>query len=54
VPLRVPAGECESEYVVKKSRFIARLLPVGSREDVNAAVARARADHPDARHHCWA
>ncbi len=54
MPLRVPAGECESEYVVKKSRFIARLLPVGSREDVNAAVARARADHPDARHHCWA
>lgn len=40
--------------VVKKSRFIARLEPVTSREEVNAAVAGARADYPDARHHCWA
>ncbi|MEH6588047.1 MAG: YigZ family protein [Halioglobus sp.] len=52
--LQVPAGECEHEYVVKKSRFIARLVPVQSREDVNAALARARQDYPDARHHCWA
>ena len=52
--LQVPAGESEQEYVVKKSRFIARVIPVESREDVNAAVARARQDYPDARHHCWA
>lgn len=52
--LQVPAGECEHEYVVKKSRFIARLVPVESRQDVNAALARAKQDYPDARHHCWA
>ena len=51
---RVPSGEHEVEYVVKKSRFIARVVPVGDRGEVNAAVARARADYPDARHHCWA
>ena len=50
----VPAASCEQEYVVKRSRFIARVVPVNSRADVNAAVARAREDYPDARHHCWA
>lgn len=52
--LQIPAGESEQEFVVKKSRFIARVIPVESREEVNAAVARARQDYPDARHHCWA
>lgn len=51
---QVPAGEHQVEYVVKKSRFIARVVPVSRRDEVNAAVARARADYPDARHHCWA
>ena len=50
----VPEGVFEHELVVKKSRFIARLLPVDSRDAVNAAVAQARLDYPDARHHCWA
>jgi putative IMPACT (imprinted ancient) family translation regulator len=30
---QVPAGQFENEYVVKKSRFIARVLPVASREE---------------------
>ncbi len=51
---RVPATAVEAEIEIKKSRFIARALPVTSREEALAAVARARADHPDARHHCWA
>ncbi|TGD74695.1 YigZ family protein [Mangrovimicrobium sediminis] len=51
---QVPAAQAQVEYEVKKSRFIARVLPVSSREEVNAEVARARADYPDARHHCWA
>ncbi|TDG14227.1 YigZ family protein [Seongchinamella unica] len=54
VNLLIPARECEAELVVKKSRFIARLVPVQDRGQVNAAVARARLDYPDARHHCWA
>lgn len=50
----IPAAVFEAELVVKKSRFIARVVPVTNREDVNAAVRQARADYPDARHHCWA
>lgn len=46
------ATECE--LIEKKSRFIARIVPVSSRDEVNAAVSRARDDYPDARHHCWA
>lgn len=51
---QVPAAVFQSEYVVKKSRFIARVIPVDSRAAVNAAVAQARKDYPDAGHHCWA
>ncbi len=51
---QVPAEQVERETVVKKSRFIARVVPVTDRQAVNAAVAQARADYPDARHHCWA
>ena len=51
---QVPAATFENEYVVKKSRFIARLVAVTSRDAVNLAVQQARDDYPDARHHCWA
>jgi uncharacterized YigZ family protein len=54
VPYAVVEQCCETEHEVKKSRFIARIEAVRSREEVNGAVARARADYPDARHHCWA
>lgn len=39
---------------VKRSRFLALATRATSEEDARAAVARARADHPDARHHCSA
>jgi uncharacterized YigZ family protein len=48
------ASKTEVELVVRKSRFIARLLPINCREDALHAVACARKDYPDARHHCWA
>jgi uncharacterized YigZ family protein len=51
---QVPAQQFESEIVIKKSRFIARVVPVTSREIALAAVQQARIDFPDARHHCWA
>lgn len=51
---RVPARPLEREIEVKKSRFIARVAPVASREEALAVVAQAVRDHPDARHHCWA
>ncbi|MBA6412635.1 YigZ family protein [Parahaliea sp. F7430] len=50
----VPAGSWEVEHLVKKSRFIARILPIQSRADVQPALSAAQADYPDARHYCWA
>ncbi|MBE0485001.1 YigZ family protein [Marinobacter sp.] len=49
----VPAGYLERETEVKKSRFIARVFPVSSREEVRERVAEAHQDYPDARHVCW-
>ena len=50
----VPAGFLERETEVKKSRFIARVAPVGSRSEVKNWIDQAQKDHPDARHICWA
>jgi uncharacterized YigZ family protein len=50
----VPAGYLERETEVKKSRFIARVAPVSSRDEVKALVEQAWQDYPDARHVCWA
>ncbi|MDX5334912.1 MAG: YigZ family protein [Marinobacter sp.] len=50
----VPSGYLERETEVKKSRFIARVYPVSSRDEVREHVARAHQDYPDARHVCWA
>lgn len=49
----VPSGYLERETEVKKSRFIARVYPVGSRDEVRERVAEANRDYPDARHVCW-
>jgi len=54
VSYHIATAVFERQYVVKKSRFIARVVPVESREQALAAVRRAKADFPDARHHCWA
>lgn len=50
----VPAGYLERETEVKKSRFIARVAPVVSRDEVKEWLEQAHGDHPDARHICWA
>ena len=50
----IPAGFLERETEIKKSRFIARVAPVSSRDDVKSWLEQARNDHPDARHICWA
>jgi uncharacterized YigZ family protein len=42
------------ELIVKKSRFIACVEPVSGREEAQARVAQLKAEHPDARHVCWA
>ncbi|HLW04383.1 MAG TPA: YigZ family protein [Azoarcus sp.] len=43
-----------SELLIKKSRFIACVEPMASREAATARVAELRAEHPAARHVCWA
>lgn len=50
----VPAGFLECETEVKKSRFVARVVPVATREEVKAWLEQAHCDHPEARHICWA
>ncbi len=50
----VPAGYLERETEVKKSRFIARVTPVISRDEVKSWLEQAHKEHPDARHICWA
>jgi uncharacterized YigZ family protein len=50
----VPAGYLERETEVKKSRFIARVAPVASRDEVHQWLEQAHRDHPDARHIFWA
>ena len=51
---QVPSLRVESQYEVKKSRFIARAAPANSRAAALAELERAKKDYPDARHHCWA
>ncbi|TBW54277.1 YigZ family protein [Marinobacter halodurans] len=50
----IPAESIEREIEIRKSRFIARVAPVSSRDEAMAFLEQARADFPDARHHCWA
>lgn len=49
--LAIPAHH---ELIVKKSRFIACVEPVDGRAQALARVAQLKAEHPDARHVCWA
>lgn len=52
--VRVPAGMQSAELVIKKSRFIAWAAPADTREAALEWLSQARAQYPDARHHCWA
>ena len=51
---RVLAADVETELVEKKSRFLTRLHRVEDVEQADALLRTARAEHPDARHHCTA
>ncbi len=48
------AAPVEHELVIKKSRFIARVEPVGSVDDADAVILRVRRTWWDARHNCTA
>lgn len=44
----------ECEWIVEKSRFLGFLAPAGTMAEVEAFVAARRAEHPGARHVCFA
>jgi len=44
----------ESEFLIKKSRFIGCVQPVPDRAAAQAIVARLKDQHPGAAHVCWA
>lgn len=48
------AGPLHSELLIKKSRFLACVEPASGREQAVERVAELRAEHPGARHVCWA
>jgi uncharacterized YigZ family protein len=48
------AAPCSAELLIKKSRFIACVQPMGDRAGAQAVVARLKAEHPGAAHVCWA
>ncbi len=57
VPSPLPstiAARVEHEVVIKKSRFIATLVPVRSIAEADAEIAALRKRYWDARHHCTA
>ncbi|GEP46786.1 YigZ family protein [Microbacterium saccharophilum] len=47
-------GPGHSELLVKRSRFLGCVEPVSGRDQAVARVAGLRAEHPGARHVCWA
>ncbi|MGK5543453.1 YigZ family protein [Streptomyces sp. URMC 127] len=51
---RTVAREGVHEIEISKSRFICALAPAATEEEAQAFVARARKEHPTARHHCFA
>ncbi len=50
----IPAASARAEIVARGSRFIAQAHHVTTVEAARAAIAAARAEMPDATHHCYA
>ncbi|MCT1689929.1 YigZ family protein [Brevibacterium sp. p3-SID960] len=46
--------EAHAEIEIKRSRFIARVVPVETEEAARAVIEEQRAAHSKARHHCTA
>lgn len=54
-PLEAPREELVHEDPpVKGSRFLALVAPAASAAEAEARLARVRAEHKSATHHCWA
>ncbi len=52
--MKTLAAPCEGEIIEKKSRFIAKAVPVSSEEEAAAFFAEEKKKYWDARHHCTA
>ena len=52
--LWIPAGEGNSEYIEKKSRFLGLVLPVTTEAEARAQLEAVKKRKYDARHNCWA
>lgn len=50
----IPAGSLSVSEEIKKSRFITLVAHTDGIAAAKAFVEQVRAQHPDARHHCWA
>ncbi|WP_285008328.1 IMPACT family protein [Pedobacter faecalis] len=48
------AQSAEGLFKDKGSKFIAYAYPISSDEQVKTILQQLRAEHPKARHHCWA
>lgn len=51
---RTVYGRADGEFTMKKSRFIAEVIPVSSGEEAMECLEEIRKRYWDARHHCWA
>jgi len=49
----VPAGDSETEFVEKRSRFIGHVWLVESEEEARAHIEQMKKKYHDARHNCW-
>lgn len=52
--LWIPAGEGNSEYIEKKSRFLGLVLPMTTEAEARAQLEAVKKREYDARHNCWA
>lgn len=50
----IPAAPAEAAQEIKRSRFIAYLGHTPGRDAAEQMIASVRAQHPEARHHCYA
>ncbi len=50
----VPAENCRTEFIERKSRFITTLRRVENQEEADRFIAEIREEFPDATHHCVA
>mgnify|MGYP001252831468 CR=1 FL=1 len=51
---RTIAAPAEGVFKDKGSKFIAYAFPLRTEQEAKDRVAAVRAEHPKARHHCWA